>query len=103
MKTSEVLELAKAEVENGWCKANLQDSHGNVCAVGAVLKVCEERELGLSYGQRSAAIIALNKTTEELGWEAGGIVRFNNHSDTRQIDVVAVYEKTIARMQERGQ
>lgn len=98
IKTSEVLELAKLEIERGWCKFHLQDRAGNVCAVGAVVKVLGRLDLNADY----SAIFALNKTTKELGWEAHGLVGFNNHRDTRKEDVVAVFEKTIAALQEQG-
>lgn len=99
VKASEVLELAQVHIEKGWCKHSLRDIHGNVCAIGAVLLVQEE----LAKRYHTGGGYALNKTTEELGWGPCGLIAFNNHRDTTQDDVLAVFQKTICRLQERGE
>jgi len=47
MSPSEVLRASAQRVRKGWCRGNLFDIHGGVCAIGAICEVSGEENIAL--------------------------------------------------------
>lgn len=109
MNAIEILEGSITRLERGWGQHSLEDSRGNVCALGAVLAVStgepdhrlraaeqsnwvlqEEAGNGKSY---MAAWKAVGKCAAARGY--GSIVQFNNAPETTQGDVIAAFREAI--------
>jgi hypothetical protein len=85
MDTLEVLIAARAEVEKGWCRIQLEDDDGNVCAAGALQRVA-------ANGDYRSALFALRDLLP--AWTHGAIGIFND-SKTKA-DVLALFDRAIA-------
>lgn len=109
MSASEVLGQARDIVANGWCKGALNDHRGNHCALGA-LYAAEAKDVfepSILSGDARVAFGAISDIAEELGytfdWGHGNIVAFNNAPETTHQDVLNLFDKAIAGLEERGQ
>lgn len=87
MKTSKLLEKAQAVLlKRGWCKGEVEDLAGRVCAVGALHKVAPN-----DMGDAISALYAAN----HLG-VSGSLVQFNNAPETTLGDVLQAFDAGIA-------
>jgi hypothetical protein len=107
MKTSEFVELAEAEITKGWCRHATEDEYGNVCMVGAYLRVwahhrCPGRQLYEAL-TRTAAMIAklgLGQLSDLLPERV--IETFNDRRAKDKDEVLAVMGKTPLHCEEAG-
>ncbi len=89
-------------VERGWCKGQLEDDAGNVCAFGAVLKTATGSAQGFVMTPQVITVIdALNDVAGELGY--GCAVSMNNDPLVTKPDILAYMEKAAIGLEERGQ
>lgn len=89
MQTYEVLEKALAEVERGWCRGELEDDRGNVCARGALHRVLDAEMHFCGLGAEGQAALAA------LRARCGGNIGVFNDSHTHA-EVVALFQKAIS-------
>lgn len=96
MNTLDVLIAARAEVEKGWCKKDLEDSVGNVCVVGAIERVtCGGR------GKRNFApgwsTLRFTQLWDHMAtFVPQSVVQaFNDDPSTTKADVLALFDRAI--------
>lgn len=108
MKASEVLAAARDEIENGWTRGTFEDTHGSVCAVGAIHRAAEQKKatvtgldgvIELAAAQEDATA-AIQRLTREHG--SGSIMGYNDHATDKQ-QVLDLFDKAIAGLEERGE
>ena len=113
MQQAQVIRAAADVIrERGHCKHAMEDERGWVCATGAIAMVMtgnawawcmwedpesEANALTRALGQVVAEQYPDRLKPADLGYR---IVWFNNHGDTTQEDVLAVFEKTAAGLEE---
>lgn len=103
MKQSEFIEAAKAHVEAGWCKHVAFGRDNTVCLIGALEKVWMARQ-SPAAGLYQDSFYALEaEMCEFTGHRFKHIATFNDDDTTTKQDVIALCEKTIAKLQERGE
>ena len=81
MTAEEVLAKAADIVEQGWCQHQLEDSHGNHCALGALIKASEAEVNSLACLSDPAYLGAYRAALRELGgddWRKVDLVSWNN-------------------------
>jgi hypothetical protein len=88
--------------EKGHCKFALKDKLGRMCLVGALI------EAGSGWGLLPENMLSPLMDTireqfpeREKDWGSWGPADFNNDPDTTAGDVIAVLEKTAARLEEK--
>lgn len=103
MNRREILVKAAKEVERGWCQYALEDSDGNVCAVGAIYKAMTGDACLFGYevwtpARTTAYKSCLKAITRVIGAPFdevahSRVVDFNNAEGRTQAEVVKVLRK----------
>lgn len=108
MKASEVLSSARDILNTGWHKGWFSDGRGNYCAIGACMKAAE---VGLmtpevydapphESGYRGAVSALTDKVFEMTG--EGLLSEYNDDPKTTKQDMLDLFDKTIAGLEEKG-
>jgi hypothetical protein len=112
------IDQAIEELKNGWIKGDYETEHG-VCALGACGKVADqlrgdrdrfEDEEALRISALKCRVedeidaIVREQYPDRLNSDGGlvPIAAFNDHPDTKLEEVIAVFEKAKARLEEEG-
>lgn len=101
----QVIKTARDRIAGGFCKHHLSVGHGEgettkYCAVGALID-------GDTFFMQAEAIVdrlyrylpqefQITPRNSFRGQYWGAVVDYNNHPDTTQADVVALYDKLLA-------
>jgi hypothetical protein len=91
--------------DHGGAKLALRDVRGRVCAVGAVYEAEGEGPLGLSMSAAvTGALTVLSDAAveqyPEYGETLGALVRVNDDPRVTPEEILAIYDKAIARVEE---
>lgn len=103
MKTSELIAKGRDVLARGWCQGRYQSDHA-VCAMGALRTVLGGNSMSISaeqiaqYGQASDALC--DATYQMFG--AYSLIEFNDAPSTTQQDILDIFDKTIAGLEEKG-
>ncbi len=103
MNTYELLVGARdVFARRGGVKNELEDDNGNVCALGAI-NVALTGKATWSWGGFSEDIYLFDEVSTLLTEAINGdIITYNNRSDVTKEDVLAVYDKAIAGLEEKA-
>jgi hypothetical protein len=99
MKVSEFLGEARDELNKGWTQRAYQNGDGEVCAIGAIERVAM-RNLDTIQAAAEAQREIQSKAQEVYGKY---VQAFNDASTTSKQDVLDLFDKAIAGLEERGE
>lgn len=104
MKVSELLSAARDELFKGWTTGTLMnESTGNVCAVGALRRATMNHVPQGSVTVFNAAVRALNAKAEEMSNSATlTVMGFNDHFAQSKQDVLDLFDKAAIGAEEMG-
>ena len=85
MSPSEVLRASATRVRKGWCRGNLFDMRGGVCAIGAICDVTGDVALVCEVQEALRDVL-------EIRW-ADGIVNWNDAADQTAENVARTMER----------
>jgi hypothetical protein len=91
-------------IEQGWTKGEYADELGNVCAVGALRKALnnpQRLDSPLWDTYRESITIMSQVTGEMTNGLTDNPVQFNDMESTTKQDIVALFEKSAVRWDER--
>lgn len=96
-----VIDRAADRLRGHWCKGKLRDNNGNVCMVGALKAVTETPDHDLISDHALPAIQAIEHV---IATEYGnyGLPSFNDLDWTTEEDVLLVFKKASALLDERA-
>jgi hypothetical protein len=89
-----LLTRALARLKKGWCQHALEDSDGNVCALGALnYAATGNANVWDPITVDSGAVSALDPTGSVFA--SAKVMRFNNAPETTQADVIDLFTRAI--------
>ena len=107
MKPSEFINEAADELEKGWTRNKIEDSLGNVCAVGELQRVAE-RHMPKTLGEFTAFAAVAQEAGEQLRAKVRELDRHSasitGYNDTRsdKSEVITLFQKAAIGLEEQG-